>query len=328
MKKLLSLLAILVAFISGCTSCTIPGTDINFCGGTTSLKDDIVIIRDLSAIPNIVTVPQALRVTAAIENQGTKSFPLKNNEGSSFSVDGVDSVVVELFDYCQGLFEDPAIKEPRECAGKGTSCKISELLSRELKEVIWELKPKEGTKLTTRCDFKVSVRYPYLTNGVATVNFINSKEYTRQLAQGTLQSRSSTTTLGEGPVKVSYEIKAKQPIPTTSDTASIVPVSLMIDNVGAGFVVQKEDKPTVNLLKTENSIFSTLFQTSEQQACDFKEDSTVSLIQDKRNIPCYIKQLSDADVPKETTYQLTAAISYLYEFRKEVRVTVEPKLQA
>ena len=82
------------------------------------------------------------------------------------------------------------------------------------------------------------------------------------------------------------------------------------------------------MLDTENEINDDPFDAN--QDCDFLNSPSnpsraIQLIQDKRVQPCSIAQLTNDDVPKESTFQLRTKIAYRYEFRKEVKVTVEPE---
>lgn len=342
MKPPLLLLPIAVALVAGCT---IPGTNFSFpwpFGNTISLENDVVVIKELSAIPPTATAPQQIRLIAVIQNQGERHISA-TTEGSQSTVGTIgasNTVKVELFDYCQGLFKEVKV-DPNTCGGSDAQplgdkgCEIRSLLPKETREVVWTLTPDEDIKLITRCDLKVSVTYPYVTSGLTTVHFINSQEYSRQLAAGGVTARTSTTTQGEGPVKAWYEIKDRQPIVAASGTGTPtpVPVVLHIQNKGTGFLtpLPSKIKPAVKMEDTTKSIFDNPFTITEQNSCTFKEDSEIELIENKRDLQCFIKQLPDCAsgsgtgcVAKETTHQLTVDIAYLYEFRKEVKVTVEP----
>lgn len=324
---MLLLLPAALIFISGCT---IPGTGINIPlpgFGVISQENDIVVITRLTAIPDTVTAPQQIRLRATIQNQGDKEFAPEKKETTIST--SKDPIRVELFDYCQGLFETVIIdKCPREDGGvtgdSQTTCSITHLLPNEIKEVTWTLIPKESTKLITPCDLKVSVTYPYTTSGLTTINFINSEEHEDQLARGSFRSSSSIISLGQGPMKAWYEVKDQQPIPAVSIKSTQqdpkIPITLIIDNRGTGFV--KEAQVTV----VDTNIFGEIFNVVNQK-CPFEPGKPINLIQDERELPCWVKHLSDGQVPKETTHQLTVDISYLYEFRKQVRATVEPPFQ-
>lgn len=329
MKIVLPLILVAVVLVSGCT---IPGTDILIpWGNTISQGNDVVIIRDISATPSTVTAPQPVRLTAAIQNQGTKQFPLTTLNSIAPTtqppVGLTEFVVVELYDTCQGLFTDVKVECPSDSTPttNSLSCNIKKLLPKETKEISWILTPDEKIKLITPCELKVAVSYPFVTDGLTTINFINTKEYERQVAQGTYTTKTSTVSLGEGPVKVWYEVKDKQPIPAAPISANnpIIPVNVMIDNMGNGFV--KEN--TVSWLGTDYDLTQALFKTGKQSDCEFLSTKTIKLISGERELPCWIKQLTDNDVDKETTNQLTARISYLYEFRDKVTVTIEPQFQ-
>ncbi len=328
MKPLLLPLAA-VLLVSGCV---IPGTDVYIplpWDSVQSLENDVLVVKDLRAIPSTVTPPQQIRLVASIENRGSSEFPLSDDRGSAVSVNGKQKIEVDLFDYCRGLFEVSVA----ECPGSedNTACTLDSLLPREIKEVSWILEPSEKTALLTTCDLKISVTYPYTTSGLTTVHFMNSEEYTRQLSQGVFRERTSSTSLGSGPVKAWYEIRDQQPVVAAKSgvTTGIIPVTLVVENRGLGSVeASAGGEPQVLLSDTEHDIFDSPFQTQEQQGCHFQTGKPIKLIQNKREIPCWIAQLSDRDVPKETTNQLTARIEYLYEFRKETTVTVEPKTRA
>jgi len=330
MKFLLLLLPIAVLLVSGCT---IPGTNINIPFpwlNTISLENDVVVIKDLSAIPDEVTANQQIRLIAVIQNTGSSEFPLSNPKPESPLE---NKITVELFDYCQGLFDSASV-EVDACPGDPNSakksCEITKLLPKESTEVSWTLTPKSDIKLITPCDLKVSVTYSYITDGLTTVHFINSLEYSRQLAQGTYASKASTVSLGQGPVKAWYEIKDQQPIPAAKEgsTPTQNSVTLNIENRGTGFVrivSGWDEKPSIFLKDITNEIFDDPFKTDKQSKCSFSEKRIIPLVQDKRELICHIKQLTDNDVPKETTNQLKTQIHYLYEFRKEAKVVVNPK---
>jgi hypothetical protein len=329
MKPLLMIIPAVI-LVSGCT---IPGTGITFpcpwCN-TMSLENDIVVIKELTAIPSSVTAPQQIRLTASIQNRGEKEFSKRTDSGIETGSNGIK---VELFDYCDGLFKknegnayiETACPDSPPRRGE-TACEIKELLPQEIKTVSWVLVPSENTKLVTPCELKVSVTYPYRTSGLTTIHFINSEEYANQLARGIFSPKTSVVSLGDGPVKAWYEVKDKQPIAAAKEgtSTSQVPVALNIENRGSGFVMNSEV-----VIKSTN-----IFDSPFQGGCGFERGDKERLIQKKRMLPCWIQQLQDCSsssqencVAKESTHQLIVGIEYMYEFRKSAKVTVEPQYQ-
>ena len=344
--KLLLFLIPLVILISGCT---IPGTNIfipipGF--NIISQGNDIIVIQSLRTIPSTITAPQQTRLIATIQNRGDREFPIDITGTGADNIKN-QKLTVELFDFCEGLFTEnpkenekaitvtcPGVDEPVD----GRICILGNLLPGELKEISWFLTPTEDTALITPCDLKVSVTYPYATSGLTTIHFINSEEYDRQLNQNTFRSRSSTISLGEGPVKAWFEVKDDQPIPAVKSQPATIPVNLHIENQGSGFVkILKTGEIDGGVYITKHSLLnfggvckSNLGLTNAEK-----------LIQDERIVPCTIKQRVDCTdqsqdnvnslqnkcVAKETTQQLTVDIAYIYEFRDEVRVTVEPAFE-
>jgi len=337
MKLLLLLPIVAIVLVSGCT---IPGTDwvlpIPGFDNVISLENDIVVITSLNAIPEKVTVPQPIKLIATVQNRGDRKFSPGSFSSSS------EAIMIDLFDFCQGLFDNVRVES---CPNppEGAKCRITELLPQETVEVRWVLNPSENTKLITPCELKVSASYPYETSGLTTVHFINSVEYTNQLAQGTFTPKTSTKSLGQGPVKVWFEVKDQQPIPASSTeitgSGTRIPVNLVIDNRGFGFVKVLDDATSKNeqVKLIETNIFSPPFSADQGEGkCTFTPNDKIRLIQDERILPCNIKQLQDCAtgtlgsncVTKETTFKLEASIYYIYEFRDSVDVIVEPGIQS
>ena len=324
---LVPLLVVPVIMISGCTFLGLE-LPCRWCN-TISLENDVVIIKEVQAIPNKVTAPQTVQLIATIQNQGEKPFPLHD---TSLPLSNLN-IEIHLYDYCTGLFNPPKVKCPGQNSfAHGTSCTIpgsqDTLLPDESTEVVWILEPDSSTRLTTPCNLKISVSYPFITDGLTTVNFINSDEYTRRMAaEGGVSSRSSTVSLGDGPVKAWYELRDRQPIIAAAGDTSEIPILLHVENKGAGNVASgtSSARPEVLMLDTENEINDPPFRTNNQN-CDFLSGQRiVKLIQDKSVQPCSIAQLSNKEVSKESTFQLRTKIAYRYEFRKEIKVTVEPE---
>ncbi|MBI4021246.1 MAG: hypothetical protein HY369_03315 [Candidatus Aenigmarchaeota archaeon] len=305
-----------VVLISGCTVPFI-GIDVPW-GNTISLENDVIVITKLTAIPDKATPPQAIRLLATIQNQGQREF----GTGPDAITTSAIPIVVDLYDFCEGLFEKVEVTCPDQVPHEGTTCEIKELLPKESREVSWTLTPSPDTKLVTPCTLKISASYPYETSGLTTVHFINSDEYNRQLDQGTFVPKSSTVSLGDGPVKAWFEVKDQQPVPAAPTPGdSVIPVSLMIENKGLGFVRELPDGTgQVKLVAT--NIFSPPF-SAKVDGCSFAVNQGIRLIQDERSLPCHITQPADEDILKETTRQLTVDISYVYEFRDDIKVTVE-----
>ena len=280
----------LVVFVSGCT---IPG----FGGGTTAYENDVVVIKDLQAIPSAVKSTQQIRLVGYIENLASKS---------------VDTVAVDLFDHCDGLFTD--VKVTCEGTATDTKCSDLKLLPKEIKEVDWVLTPSE-VSLKTDCELKVLVEYPFKTIGLTSMSLINEKEMQTQLERGAFRQAQSAIVKGEGPVKVFMQVEDKQPV-IISDKDAFTPVSLNVENRGSGFI--KGSKITVG--KTSADDYTT-------KDCDVPLDSsadkTLKVIKDKISVPCKIQTSPNTAVVKELTKQLTSEISYSYEFRKSVKVSVD-----
>lgn len=313
MRLLLLALAAVIA-VSGCTSLPFLG------GGTISYDNDIVVIRELSAVPQTIGKGQTLKVLAYVENVGDKSL------GKGADVEG--SVSVNLYDYCSGLFTIQSSACGGVASGQSAECAFDKMLPKETKLVEWVLKPSEDTKLTTKCTLRVAARYPYETDGVTSITFINPNELERQLQQGTFKPLSSTNSLGFGPIKANFEVRDQQPIPasrTSAQTPVYTPVFLQIENRGSGFLAPQPDGKSViksGQVTLDVAGLALNAPNCRWTATGISED--VTLIKSKAApVLCEIVAPSEDAVPKELTKQLGVSIKYDYEFRKEIQVTVE-----
>ncbi|MEE9406410.1 MAG: hypothetical protein V3V26_03320, partial [Candidatus Aenigmarchaeota archaeon] len=217
MKRLLLLLPVfLIVLTSGCT---MPGgLNIPFLSSGPTYESDVLIVKDMSAIPSTVRAGENVRVIAYIENLGDDAVPQKSIE-SDDKLKG-KGIVVRLYDHCEGLFPKDNIKQRcGEITGTGTTCEINKILAGETVVVDWTLKSASDLKLATPCDLKVYVQYPYTTDGLTTISFIEQNEYKRQLEAGTFKTKGHYTAKGQGPVKVFFTVNDQEPIPAATGTS-------------------------------------------------------------------------------------------------------------
>ncbi len=337
MKRLLLLLPVLlVVLTSGCTMPELPGgIQLPFFSTGATYESDIIIVKDLSAIPSSVRAGENVRLVAYIENMGDDAVPQKSIGLDEKLKD--EDVVVQLYDHCEGLFQKSGISVSCPSGVPGadnTNCTFSKILAGETMVVDWTLKAAKDVKLETPCEFKVYVRYPYTTDGLTTLSFISQNEYKRQLEAGTFKTKSHYTTKGQGPVKAYFTVNDQEPIPAASPgTDSYTSVSLDIHNMGYGFLADPTSGKTgtkgPRIIKESFNLTIPGDTPIDAGNCELTEkdghyvpNEDVKLIKDKRSLPCSLK--IPADINKEATFQLNARVSYLYEFRKTAKVTVSP----
>lgn len=328
MKQLLLLTPlVLIVAVSGCTSFCLPWD--SSCGGVVTKTSDVIIIKDLSATPSTISAGQQTRITANIQNQG--NTPIEN----------FGPVTIKLFDYCDGLFEIRDIECPDtdSVSSDLSECSIDSMLPQEIRQVSWILVPDPELKLPTTCPqdgMKVFVRYPYITNGLTTITFINPLEYERRLQDGSFTPTQSNIVAGEGPLKAILRVEDQQPIQAwkTDTEQTNIPtttLTLQIENDAQGFPVSFIDEETGNSYHVNKDNIAVAFPEgleADSSGCRFASgtpDEHVRLIGDQSpKIICEVKIPDETQVEKETTRTITVEMSYTYEFRKSVKVDVEP----
>ena len=309
---------VFVISVSGCT--TFP---FNIFTPVATGTSDVIIIKDLTAIPSKISAGQQTRITANIQNLGAD--PIQD----------FGPIEVTLFDYCEGLFTIESL----DCPNPGNdnnvkeTCIINDLLPQEIKQVSWVLSPDSELKLPITCPedgMKVFVRYPYTTNGLTTITFINPIELERQLQQNTYSEQQSATSLGEGPLKAVLTVEDQQPVPAAREgKPTTTTISLQIQNKGQGFPVAFEtDQGEKFHVQDVTVTFPDGIRPAESGECRFKTgtlDKPVRLIREESSkLLCEIDTLSETEVAKETTRTIQVEMSYEYEFRDSVKVEVTP----
>jgi len=337
-KLLLVLPLVAVIVVSGCTSLDLSG--IPFLGtlfgpATVKYTNDIIIIRSLESTPSTVFPGQQVRVTAYVQNQGRKA----------------KDVAADLYDYCEGTFKDP-VKECGQTTSQGTSAQIGcsdssktccsmTLQPYETRGVSWTLTADKCIALDTTCPadgMKVSVGYYQETEGLTTITLLRYEEMQRQMTEGTYKETQPTRSVGEGPIKGYIGIEDKHPVAVSDENPQTV-ISFQLKNEGNGFLANilksEGNKPWVNLLEGINlgtppigKIDTTGLDSNDSKSnCNTLSPSggMIELIKgESPKIVCVVKRLKN-DFEKQISKTLKFKISYGYEFRSSVKVTVKPK---
>jgi hypothetical protein len=332
LNRFVPIALILVLLGSGCTvpilNIQIPGLpDIPGFGGPTVVQyeHDIVVIESLEAIPAEIDAGQTTNIVAYIKNLGDK--PIEK------------PVIVNLYDYCKGLFETPDVM----CGGSPkrgtTTCEISRMLPQEIVRVSWTLSQgdTDKVKLRTICPpdgMKVSVEYEYTTSGLSTISLISKAELERTLEERTHRSTDSYIVVGQGPIKPYLTVEDKQPVPVYEGARTML--QLVIKNMGSGQLSSKfteDGNEFVGLPKPDGievtGIGTGVLEPLTGADCKLegKVQENVRLIgRESPPLQCRIDltNLMD-DITKTGTRHLEVTINYRYMFTKSVQVVVNPK---
>ncbi len=328
MDKKLALILPLAAviFVSGCTDMSsIPFIGSLFGPATVKYTNDIVIIRSIEATPSTVFPGQSVRLTAYIQNQGSKS----------------KDVYVDLYDFCEGTFH---LQDPASCGattGSGTGgnsgCSMT-LQPYETRDVTWTLVADKCIMLDTTCPadgLKVSVNYEQETEGLTTITLIRYEEMQRQMSEGTYKETQPTRTAGEGPIKGYINVEDKHPVAVSDNNPSTV-ISFQLKNEGSGFLAfepgtsaiqdGKTIRPSVTLKSIDMSGIGTIDTSGGDTSCSkLKNGGEIELIKSESpKIVCSVIDLKN-DFEKELSKTMKFTVDYNYEFRASAKVTVKPK---
>ena len=339
MRALLPAVPILLTLmVSGCTIPGIPCIPGLTCGQTVEETHDVIVIESLQALPSNVPPGGTIKLIAVISNVADIDAEIKDVP-----------VYVELYDYCSGLFIKPADAQR----------KIENLLRGEKRQIEWTLQslPREQVPVKTECTLKIRAKYQYSTKSITTLHLIDYAEMQRRISEGTYKEIGSYTSVGYGPIKPYITVEGTQPIPVENNNINTV-LSLQIKNKGNGFLSgpfcqdgksycggcstdtqNKEDpgpiitRDQVKITSAGDSISGSIAQKLSTALNDFFKETCgsstkyIKLIKKESTpMPCTIAGMDIGNVPVESTKTIQAEIeNYWYEFRKEIKVTVEPK---
>jgi hypothetical protein len=352
------LLIPMILFIVPISGCTVPGIGqicIPFlpCDKVVEMTDDVIVINSLEALPQTVSPGQQIRLITYIENKGKEPVPQeganKPDKNKAFG-----KIEVSLYDFCEGLFKDVKIiceGNTVSCTGnsitgnKECKCDLTKLLPGQMKEISWTLVAgsRSQVPLKTECDLKVSVTYPYKTTSLSTITFIDYQEMQNQINKGTFKKRNTYIVSGYGPVKPRMVVEDQQPIPVQQSEAGKTVISLNVKNSGNGYLCRigsADDGANSGKVVCDSKIPAKNVEVEGVDGdmsyvagsmCAFPGgnfgEKFVTLI--KKESPPYLCEIqldSNVNLPKETTEHVTTSVEYLYEFRKEIKVTIEPKI--
>jgi hypothetical protein len=340
---LLPAILLLVVSVSGCTGISsidslfggfcIPG--IGTCGQTTEYANDVLIIKTLDATPQTISTGQQIRLSAWIANNGGETVPQTDFSTSAAGADWVGkSITVMLYDTCEGLFDNIAVTCPPDSNPITNGCQIKSILPKQTIPISWSLRAKDKTAipLETSCNLKVYVRYPYETKSITSVTFVDYTEYQRMLNTNTYSAITSYITEGYGPIKPYLTVETTQPIPVENGKQSDFQMAFQVKNKGSGFLaaMYTENQQDVIKIKQHDIVIQSnagqsSYDIGAQIAPSVEAMGDIQLIgTDSPKQTFSVKAPFNNNIEKIATYYVTSSIKYMYEFRKEIKVTIKP----
>jgi hypothetical protein len=330
---LLPTILLLVVPVSGCTG--IPGLEglcipgFGTCGQTVEYENDVLVITTLDAVPSTISTGQQFRLSAWIENRGGETVPQK--DFSSIPVK------IRLYDACEGLFKSIKVTCPEKEETEGDSCEIEDILPKQKVPIFWTLTAYDEKKipLQTSCNLKVYVQYPYRTKSITSITFVDYVEYQRMINEGKFSVITSYITEGYGPIKPYLTSEDQQPIPVRNGQESTTTIAFQIKNKGSGFLASLSSDGEVKLV-TEIKIPSKNIEISSssgesgdkiteeirQNVAALGDIQLIGKESPKQHFT--IKTPYDNRIEKIATYYVSSSVDYMYEFRKEIKVTIKP----
>jgi len=345
---LLPAILLLVVSVSGCTgfesipfigSFCIPGLT---CAQVVEYENDILVISTLDAVPSTVSTGQQFRLSAWIENRGGETVPQKDFQNNP--------VKIKLYDTCEGLFKPIKVTCPSAQETTGTECQITSILPKQKIPVFWTLTAydKDKIPLETSCNLKVYVQYPYRTKSITSITFVDYVEMQRMMDNNQFKPITSYITEGYGPIKPYLTAEDQQPIPVKNGVSSTATMAFQIKNKGSGFLAilpttgnrgddyytrtSSTTESTTPVIKNYNIKIESNLGTGEgdyrlryfitEAVAKMGDFQLIGKESPKQHFT--IETPYNNKIEKVATYYVTTSVDYMYEFRKEIKVTIKP----
>jgi len=335
---LLPAILLLVVSVSGCT---VPGLDflcipgLTCTGGTVEYENDVLVIKTLEATPQTISTGQSMRLSAWIENRGGETVPQKI-EGTADT-----GVSIEIYDKCEGLFSSVIPNCPIDSTPTKNGCYLKTILPKQTVPISWTLvaNDKDKIPLETSCNLKVYILYPYQTKSITSITFVDYVEMQRMINEGKFTPITSYITEGYGPVKPYLTVEDQQPIPVErkdygTGKKPTTTLAFQVKNKGSGFLGRWEytgnGEPTFSepvivkgsvKMESNTDYMREAIKTIETEI----NKNDIRLIgKESPKQPFTIISPYKNQIEKVATYYVTTSMSYKYEFRKEIKVTIKP----
>lgn len=334
-----------LVFLAGCTGVDgiLPGQDVINVAASAQEEGfrDVLVIKDITTIPKSpILAEQPVFLSFIIENRD------KEKEATE--------VIVDLFD--APLFKGkngPCNSERNNCLPEETACTGSGcvILPGEQKQINFNLKApndKEIAGLQTDIDINFRVTYKFEGSTIFKVLVVNMDEIKARQRAGSSIALDARKVFGSGPVKIDAELKGDYilsglggtlsfVVKNAGDTGkgsiknSVVPqadnkLGLNIEFPKDLFLnptVYKAENPDGSLVVPDISIFGCndkvdpiICPNTGKELTMFKGESQLLLFRIAKSKPI-------ENIPFRS-FDIKAAIDYIYELRDSTKVTVLP----
>ena len=300
-KFLLVIPIALLVFISGCVQ--LP--DIFGPGGKSEVNDIVTIREGIKAVPSPVAKGQSVKITVPIQN----NLPATETQ--------VIPVNVRMTNWCSPAFTPLDVECPEGSSkvspgAESFGCDNVEMGPQRTKTINFDLKSGD---IAHKCEVKVELDYPFESQSVTDIKFINFEDMQRQQSEGRFKPFASKEEKGKGPVKVFFHINGEQPIPTEDSSEYRPTARLKIENAGTGSVKDS----AINLVSFEVAAPDLLRCKDDKN----KDISTGSVsIKDVNEFVCDVKIPSHTELPGEKEYLLILNSDYFYKVGKTVSIEI------
>lgn len=354
MRQLLLMLPLLLTLLtSGCTTdfCIPVLMD---CDQVVKQTHDVIVIESLQALPDNVPPDGSMKVVAIVSNVADIDAEITNVPVTVELYDyceGLFSIISS-----SGGNEEECTPQGNDEEKNDCGSRKADLLRNEKAQIEWTLKAmdRDHVPVVTDCTLKIRAIYPYATRSVTTLHMIDYAEMQRRINEGTYKEIGSYHSIGYGPIKPYIWVEGTQPIPVsatggdTEDSNKINTVlSLQVMNEGNGFLSSnpKGGEPRLSENQFQVKAITQDLKTIQDELIkcidnfDDSDKGEIKLINKKSTkVPCPLVDVFAGKVPVESTKTIQASIgleedgsfkpdgdsAYWYEFRKEIKVTVEP----
>lgn len=304
---------LILVFMSGCTILEQFGTDVINVKeeATVEGSSDMIVITDVRIEEGSTILP---------EQDVTLGLTIENNDDEKIA----ENVIVDLFDPSMFVCLDENGEEsdcvPDQC-GKASPCSIP---PGGLKRISFSLKaPTEERTGNLVVDITPTfqVKYDFENTLSYEIKVVNSTEITRLRRLGEIVSFNTAKSIGSGPVQLDAQLKSTAGFVLAGQPAAII---FTIKDIGTQGSLE-DSKLGMNRVKITfrdmtADIHDSFIVCSDSQ-CNLKD---ITLYQGQSDPLIFTIPQSPAGVSTYKSFYILGEVSYTYDLRGSLKVTVAP----
>jgi len=303
---------ILIVFASGCVQGQGLEALFGSIGETKTAPSDVLLVKDMSLIPN-PPIPASSNFTIM--------FQVKNIGSVEEGTKEAKNVKAVLYDWGECL-------PLTESTNGEVVSDLGTIYPGGAELVKWNFKAPSNQEIGNMegiCPIRFKIKYSYSAYTTSDLVLVSEYRIEQAAKSGETLTASPLTSQSRGPIKISVDVQATQPV--RSDLT--IPVIIMVDDTGSGMYESVPNKTLVVKFPSEFEVNCDKMNKyhTEGDKLIFKNTRELQLIKGK-SVPVRCSLTYKGSIKDMKTFNIIAEMNYTYPLCGETTVTIKPIVEA